>query len=480
MLESKLPIINIANLSLFEMTDKPLHVVILAAGKGSRMRSSTPKVLHQVAGKSLLKHVIEASLELNPEQIHVVVGHAKEQVIEAFADHNDSAKLNWVEQTKQLGTGHAVAQALPAIDDEASVLMLTADVPLIQTETLSKMHAAMATYPLALLTAIMSDPTGLGRITRDDSNAVTGIVEHKDASAAQREINEINSGIICAHADQLRSWLDKVDSNNAQQEYYLTDVVGLAYTSGNPIAALHPQTNSEVMGINDRVQLASAERIYQYNRAQQLMQSGVTIIDPARLDIRGDVTIGADTIIDINVVIEGPTVIGQNVKIAPNCTITGSQIADNVSIHPNTVIEQSELANNVNVGPFARLRPGTQLSSHVRIGNFVETKNAQLGVGAKVNHLSYVGDATVGTDTNIGAGVITCNYDGANKHQTTIGNDVFVGSDSQLVAPVSIADGATIGAGSTITSNVKQGALAISRAKQRQVSAWQRPTKDKK
>lgn len=462
------------------MTDRPLHVVILAAGKGNRMRSSTPKVLHHVAGKSLLGHVIDASLKLEPARIHVVVGHGKEQVIAELAEHSANAKLNWVEQREQLGTGHAVAQALPSIDDNANVLMLTADVPLIQVKTLRAMNDSMSTHPLALLTAIVDDPTGLGRITRDNGDAVTGIVEQKDANAMQREIKEINSGIICAHADQLRTWLEKIDANNAQQEYYLTDVVGLAQKAGNPIAALHPLESSEVMGINDRSQLASAERLYQRHCAERLMRAGVTIVDPYRIDIRGEVEIGEDTSIDVNVVIEGPTIIGRNVKIAPNCVITASKLADNVSIHANTVIEHAELASGVNVGPFARLRPGTKLSEDVKIGNFVETKNAHLAAGAKVNHLSYVGDATVGTNTNIGAGVITCNYDGAYKHQTTIGNDVFVGSDCQLIAPVTIEDGATVGAGSTITSNVKQDSLAISRAKQRQISGWQRPTKDKK
>jgi len=461
------------------MADRSLHIIILAAGKGSRMRSSTPKVLHEIAGKSLLEHIIDTSLELKPTQIHIVIGHGKSQIVDTFKDYKNASQINWVEQNELLGTGHAAAQALPSIKDDADILMLTADVPLIKAQTLQNMIDAMSAYPLALLTAIVDDPSGLGRITRDENNAVTGIVEHKDASSDQHNISEINSGIICAHSKQLRTWLTDIDSNNAQQEYYLTDIVSLAYESGNPIAALHPNTNAEVIGINDRSQLASAERQHQKQRAEKLMQAGVTIIDPSRIDIRGDVEIGQDTIIDVNVVIHGPTKIGQNVHIAPNCTITSSTIAGHVSIHPNTVIEDAELASGVNVGPFARLRPGTKLSNDVRIGNFVETKNAQLAAGAKVNHLSYVGDATVGTNTNIGAGVITCNYDGANKHRTNIGDDVFVGSDSQLVAPVTIEDGATIGAGSTITSNVKQDSLAISRAKQRQISGWQRPSKKK-
>ncbi len=459
------------------MAQKPLHIVILAAGKGSRMRSNLPKVLHQVAGKSLLGHVIDSSLELKPSQIHVVIGHGKDQVIEAFESHASVDRFNWVEQTEQLGTGHAVSQALPAIPENANVLMLTADVPLIKATTLRAMVEAMNSSPLALLTAIVDDPFGLGRITRDDTNAVTGIVEQKDASVEQQRIQEINSGIICAHRDQLGDWLEQIDNNNAQKEFYLTDVVSLAYQAGNPIAALHPQENSEVNGINSRVQLAEVECLYRYAQAVRLMESGVTVLDPHRLDIRGDVEIAQDTIIDVNVVIQGPTKIGSGVYIAPNCVITESVLADNVTVHPNTVIEHSELGSGVNVGPFARLRPGTKLAQDVKIGNFVETKNAQLDEGAKVNHLSYVGDATVGSNTNIGAGVITCNYDGANKHKTTIGKDVFVGSDSQLVAPVEIKDGATIGAGSTITATVEANKLAISRGKQRQIDGWKRPTK---
>ncbi len=459
------------------MSQKPLHIVILAAGKGSRMRSDLPKVLHQVAGKSLLNHVIDSSLKLNPAKIHVVVGHGKDLVVDAFADHLSVERLSWVEQAQQLGTGHAVSQALPDIESNANVLILTADVPLIKTSTLSAMVDLMESCPLALLTAIVEDPFGLGRITRDDSNAVSGIVEQKDANAEQRTITEINSGIICAHRDQLERWLDLVGDNNAQNEFYLTDVVGLAYEAGNPIAAMHPDHNSEVNGINSRVQLAEVERLYQRGQAERLMNAGVTIIDPSRLDIRGDVEIGQDTIIDVNVVINGPTRIGSNVTIAPNCVISDSVIADNVTVHPNTVIENSDLGVGANVGPFARLRPGTTLGKNVKIGNFVETKNAQLDAGAKVNHLSYVGDASVGSNTNIGAGVITCNYDGANKHKTTIGKDVFVGSDSQLVAPVEIEDGATIGAGSTITAKVEANKLAISRGKQRQIDGWKRPTK---
>ena len=439
------------------------------------MRSALPKVLHEVAGKSLIAHVVEAASALKPAAIHVVVGHGKEQVMASLPEH----EINWVEQLEQNGTGHAVQQALPSVGDDANVLMLTADVPLIASETLSQLAEHMQAFPLALLTAHVPNPFGLGRILRE-GDSVVGIVEEKDCTSEQRAITEINSGIMCARSADLKSWLSEVGNSNAQGEYYLTDIVGIAYSHGSPIAALHPSELVEIEGINSRQQLAQVERAYQQQRAAALMDQGVTIIDPARIDIRGDVEIGADTIIDVNCVIEGPTKIGSNVRIAPNCVISAAQIGDDCALHANSVVENAVLGERVNVGPFARLRPGTELADEVRIGNFVETKNAKLAKGAKANHLAYVGDSTVGARTNIGAGVITCNYDGANKHQTTIGDDVFVGSDSQLVAPVVIADGATIGAGSTITSDVKENQLAISRGRQRQIDNWERPSKDKK
>ena len=460
------------------MSAHSLEVVILAAGKGSRMRSSLPKVLHQLAGKTLLEHVIDTALELKPVKVHVVVGHGKEQVIQQCAGLTPQyGDIHWVEQLQQLGTGHAVQQAMPNIDGGSSVLMLTADVPLITEQTLQPLCAAMQAFPLALLTAVMPDPAGLGRIIRDDSDNVCGIVEEKDASAKQRSICEINSGIMCARAADLNAWLSELDNQNAQQEYYLTDIVEIAHHHGNPIGAYQPQQSLEVEGINSRSQLARVERFCQQRTAERLMDSGVTIIDPARIDIRGDVQIGQDTVIDVNCVIVGPTSIGENVSIAPNCVINKSQVGDHSQIHTNTVIEETVIGEHVSVGPFARLRPGTRLSNHVKIGNFVETKNAQLAQGSKANHLSYVGDTTVGSNTNIGAGVITCNYDGANKHQTIIGKDVFVGSDCQLIAPVEIEDGATIAAGSTITTKVHKNQLAISRGKQRQIDGWQRPQK---
>lgn len=449
-----------------------LEVIILAAGKGTRMRSALPKVLHQIAGKPLLGHVIDAVSELSPKHIHVVIGHGKEAVMAAFA----GTPINWVEQSEQLGTGHAVKQAMPNVAKDSNVLLLTADVPLISSGTLSQMVEHMLAFPLALLTAVVQQPTGLGRIIRE-GDSVVGIVEEKDCTPPQREIREINSGMMCARAAELNHWLAALNNNNAQGEFYLTDIVGLAVEGGNPVAALHPKHLFEVAGINSRVQLAEVERVYQQQRAVELMEQGVTIIDPARIDIRGDVSIGQDCIVDVNTIIVGPTKIGENVTIAANCLITACSIDDHSVIHANSVLEQARISKHVNVGPFARLRPGTELADRVRIGNFVETKNAKLEAGAKVNHLSYVGDAKVGADTNIGAGVITCNYDGANKHQTNIGKDVFIGSDSQLVAPVTIADGATIGAGSTITNDVAAEQLAISRGRQRQINGWQRPAK---
>ena len=452
-----------------------LHIVILAAGKGSRMHSSLPKVLHCIAGKPLLAHVINAASKLNPTKLHVIVGHGKELVQTAIKQDN----INWVEQKQQLGTGDAVKQALPYIPDNANVLMLTADVPLISTKSLSGLCDSMNSFPLALLTAIMPDPFGLGRIIRNSSDCVIAIVEQKDATTEQQQISEINSGIMCARASDLKVWLAKIDNNNAQGEYYLTDIIAFAHTDGNQVNAITVDNFTEVEGINDRIQLARVERLYQTQQVETLMESGVTVIDPARLDIRGDVSIGADSIIDINCIINN-TRIGENVSIGPNCVISDSDIAAGTIIHANTIIESSQLAENVSVGPFARLRPGTELSQNVKIGNFVETKNAKLADGAKANHLSYVGDSTVGKNTNIGAGVITCNYDGANKHQTIIGDNVFVGSDSQLVAPVEIESGATIGAGSTITNKVERDQLAISRGRQRQINNWQRPVKDNK
>lgn len=460
------------------MSSTSLEIVILAAGKGTRMKSALPKVLHKIAGKALIQHVVDTALTLSPTKIHIVAGHGKQQVMNSLESHANN--INWVIQEQQLGTGHAVKQALPHIDSASNVLVLYGDVPLISAETLNKLVSSMSSTPLALLTAFLDNPTGYGRILHNNTGDVSGIVEQKDANSEQRAINEINSGFLCAQAGHLADWLNNINDDNSQNELYLTDIVGLAHKTGNPITSIQPASNDEIFGINSRSELANVERLFQRSQAEALMAQGVTIIDPDRIDIRGEVTIGADSIIDVNTVIEGPTVIGCNVNIGPNCVIQQATIADNATINSHTVIEQSSLGEAVVIGPFARLRPGTKLAAKAKIGNFVELKNASLGEGSKVNHLSYVGDAVVGTNTNIGAGVITCNYDGANKFQTSIGDNVFVGSDCQLIAPVSIDNEATIGAGTTLTNNVKAGQLAISRSKQRLIDGWQRPTKKPK
>jgi len=437
------------------------------------MKSHLPKVLHPVAGQPMLSRIIDTAKTLQPTKINIVVGHKKGLIQKAIND----PIINWVEQSEQLGTGHAVNQALPHVQDDAHVLILTGDVPLIAASTIANLVEKLDYFPLALLTAVFDNPTGLGRILRDQSDAVAGIVEEKDASDSQRNIKEINTGVIAAHKAELVDWLSRISNDNAQQEYYLTDVIGLAHQDGAMICSAQPEQNDEVTGVNSRAELAHVERRFQEQIANELMAQGVTIVDPKRIDIRGAVEFGTDVRLDINTVIEGPSKIGNHVTIEANCVIKQATIAEHSHIHSHSVIEQAQIGENVNVGPFARLRPGTVLADEVRIGNFVETKNASLGKGSKANHLSYVGDSSVGQNTNIGAGVITCNYDGANKHKTNIGDNVFVGSDSQLVAPVTIDDGATIGAGTTVTSDVQKDQLAISRSKQKQIDNWARPKK---
>lgn len=452
-----------------------LTVVILAAGQGTRMRSATPKVLHPVAGKSMLAHVIDTARALKPKSIHVVIGHAAEQVRDAFS----APDLSFVVQPQQLGTGHAVAQAMPHIDAE-QVLVLYGDVPLIQQATIERLLTHADPDQLALLTVFLADPTGYGRIIRDQKHAVQAIVEQKDASPEQRQICEGNTGILLAPATRLKAWLARLSNNNAQGEYYLTDVIAMAVGDGVAVATEQPENAWEVQGANDRIQLAELERHYQTRAARSLMQQGVTLRDPQRLDVRGEVEVGRDILIDVNVILEGQVIIEDDVQIGPNCVIRNSILRKGSSVKANSHLDGAELGEGSDCGPFARLRPGTVLGPRTHVGNFVEIKNARLGEGTKAGHLTYLGDTLTGSHCNIGAGTITCNYDGANKWQTVLGNDVFIGSNNSLVAPVSISDGATTGAGSTISQEVPAAALGIGRAKQRNIAGWKRPEKVKK
>lgn len=449
-----------------------LDIVILAAGKGSRMKSNKPKVLHPVAGQPMLSHVITAAKALQPASITIVIGHEAEQI---KAHYSTDQSLLWVEQTEQLGTGHAVLQALGNVEDENDVLVLYGDVPLISTTTLSALMAEKS--PVKLLTAIMDEPFGYGRIVRK-SGEVVAIVEQKDANEQQLEIIEINTGILSAPGAFLKSVLPTLSANNAQGEYYLTDIIGAAAAANIAISGVHPSHNYETLGVNDRVQLADVERIYQHNQALVLLKAGVTLTDPARLDIRGTVTCGSDVVVEPNVIFEGEVRLADGVIIEANCIVKNSQIGKNTRILSHSVIDKATIKENANIGPFARIRPGTCVENDAKIGNFVETKNTVLGEGAKINHLSYVGDTTVGSKANVGAGTITCNYDGVNKHKTTIGAGAFIGSNSALVAPVIIGDNATIAAGSTITTEVPSEALSVARSKQRNIDAWKRPQKN--
>lgn len=451
-----------------------LEVIVLAAGQGTRMRSTLPKVLHQLGGVPLLQHVLNTVAILDPDKVHIVYGYGGEQLLDCFSTTDD--KIRWVAQPEQLGTAHAVNQALPQVPEDNQVLVVYGDIPMISSQTLTSLLQS-AQKSLGILTARLDSPKQYGRIIRDRQDRVVDIVEHKEANAEQITIQEINAGFMAAPAGQLKELLSKVKNSNTQQEYYLTDVVRLAVEMGLAVNDVRCNDEWEITGVNTRAELAVLEREYQKRRAVSLADTGVTIMDLSRLDLRGEVQIGKDSLLDVNVVIEGPVSIGEGVHIEPNCFLKDVVIGDHVRINSNSVIEQAVVGNKVLIGPFARIRPGTKIGEGVHIGNFVELKNAELGDGAKVNHLSYVGDSRIGGQTNIGAGVITCNYDGANKHQTQIGSDVFVGSNSQLVAPIKIGDGATVGAGSTITQDVPEGALAVSRAKQRHVPNWQRPKK---
>ena len=449
-----------------------LDIVILAAGQGTRMRSALPKVLHPVAGKSMLGHVIDTARQLQPHSIQVVIGHGAEAVRERLA----APDLNFVLQAEQLGTGHAVAQALPALSAER-VLILYGDVPLIAAETLQRLLALVSDQQLGLLTVQLADPTGYGRIVRGADGQVEAIVEHKDANAAQRAISEGNTGILAVPGKRLADWLGRLSNSNAQGEYYLTDVIAMAVADGLAVATEQASDEMEVLGANDRIQLSQLERHYQYRAGRRLMAQGVTLIDPARFDLRGEVTVGRDVLIDINVILEGQVVIEDGVHIGPNCVIKDSVLRQGAIVKANSHLDGADVGEGADCGPFARLRPGSVLGAKAHVGNFVELKNAKLGAGAKAGHLSYLGDAEIGARTNIGAGTITCNYDGANKFKTVLGEDVFIGSNSSLVAPVSLGDGATTGAGSTVTTDVPANTLAVGRAKQRNIEGWKRPVK---
>jgi len=452
-----------------------LRIIILAAGQGTRMRSALSKVLHPLGGVPLLQRVIRTARQLDPGRIAVVYGHGGEQVKEVLAHE----PVDWVLQDQQLGTGHAVDQAMPFVQDEDTVLVLYGDVPLIQANTLAMLVEKANAGQLAVLTAELDNPQGYGRMLRDDRGKLVGIVEQKDASAAQLLIHEINSGFLAAPAGRLRSWLQRLDNSNAQGEHYLTDVIAMAADEGVGVESASATNEYEILGVNDRVQLARLERIWQRMQAETLMRGGVTLADPARLDVRGEVNTGQDCSIDSNVILEGKVSLGERVSIGPGCVIKNATIGDDVEIFAHCVIEDGVIGNSCRVGPFARIRPETKLAEQVHVGNFVEIKKTVVAKGSKINHLSYIGDTHMGSGVNIGAGTITCNYDGAYKHLTEIGNNVFVGSDTQLVAPVRVGDGATIGAGSTITRDVPENELTLSRSKQQTITGWTRPSKGK-
>ena len=447
-----------------------LEIIILAAGQGTRMKSPLPKVLHPVAGVPMLQHVVNTARELHPRAIHVVVGHGAQAVQDALGRE----QLNWVIQAEQLGTGHAVLQAMPAVAQDSTVLVLYGDVPLLSPQTLRALVEQAASGP-ALLTARMQDPTGYGRVLRDERGNVMGVVEHKDASPDERRVDEINTGVLAAPAADLNHYLPAVGNANSQGEYYLPDVLAMAVADGKSVPAQVASTELEILGVNDRLQLCQVERELQLRRAEQLLRDGVAIADPARLDIRGTLTCGDGVSIDVNVVMEGDVVLGNGVVIGANCVLKNVRIDEGASIHAMSHLEEALVGAGANVGPYARWRPGTVLAEQARVGNFVETKKARIGVGSKVNHLSYVGDCDMGAGVNVGAGTITCNYDGVNKHKTELGDGVFIGSNSTLVAPIQIAASGFVAAGSTLTKAVGSDELAVSRAKQRNIQGWQRP-----
>ncbi|ULJ62711.1 bifunctional UDP-N-acetylglucosamine diphosphorylase/glucosamine-1-phosphate N-acetyltransferase GlmU [Wielerella bovis] len=449
-----------------------LHIIILAAGKGTRMYSKMPKVLHQIGGKSMLEHVMDTAAQLNPQSVNVVIGHGKEQVLARLAHKN----VNWVEQTEQLGTGHAVKSALPHIPQTGRTLVLYGDVPLIDTATLQQLLDT-AGEEVGLLTDILDNPTGYGRIIRNQNNQVTAIVEEKDANAEQKNIREINTGIFVLPNNKLAGWLNALNANNAQGEYYLTDVIGLANADNIAVHPLAVRASYLAAGVNNKVQLSKLERIYQKNRTDELLKQGVTLLDPARFDVRGSLKCGQDVVIDVNCVFSGSVELADDVQIGANCVIHNAKIGTGTVIAPFSHLEDCVIGANAQIGPFARLRPNAVLADEVHIGNFVEVKNSTIGKGSKANHLTYLGDATIGTKTNIGAGTITCNYDGVNKHKTVIGDEVRIGSDTMLVAPVVVGDKATTAAGSVITKNCEPNKLVVARAKQVTIEGWVRPEK---
>ena len=447
-------------------------VVVLAAGKGTRMKSALPKVLHPVGGVAMVQRIINTAESLTATAVHLVYGHGAD-LLQANVS---GQQINWCLQAEQLGTGHAVMQTVEHISDEEDVMILVGDAPLIKADTLQRLIDVKASCDLALLTVNLDDPTGMGRIIRNDDNIVA-IVEHKDATEAQRAITEINTGMMMMPGKDLKRWLSELNNDNAQGEYYLTDVIAMAANEGKVIKAAQPDSPLEVEGVNNRIQLARLERTLQQWQAEELMTNGATLADPLRVDVRGELTTGQDVFIDINTVFKGKVTLGNNVVIGPNCVLIDCEVADNAVIEANSIVEQASVGESCTVGPYGRLRPGAVMERGAKVGNFVEMKKARLGEGAKANHLTYLGDADIGAGSNIGAGTITCNYDGVNKSKTLIGENAFIGSNSALVAPVEIGAGATVAAGSIITAKVPDDALAVARSKQRNIAGWQRPKK---
>lgn len=464
----------------FFVTDRrmSLEIVILAAGQGKRMLSDKPKVMHELAGKPMLTHVLNTARQLNPSRVHVVVGDRASLV---KAHYDGDPDLSWVEQAERLGTGHATTQALPVISDDSMVLVMFGDVPLMTKETLGRcVEMALGKGGVALVTADLVEPSGYGRIIRGKDERIIAIVEERDANETQRSITEVNTGVMAAPACLFKRFLAGLSDDNSQSEYYLTDVVVAAVHEDVPVSAVKAELPEEAVGVNDRMQLARLERHYQRRRCEELMLEGVSLMDPSRVDLRGALRAGTDCVIDINVVFEGDVVLGDRVRIGPNCFVRDCTLGDGVIVEANTVIDGAHVGREAMIGPFARLRPGTELGDDVKIGNFVETKKARVGAGTKASHLAYLGDATLGEDCNVGAGTITCNYDGVEKHETHIGSGVFIGTNATLVAPLLVEDDAYIGAGSTITAKVEKEDLAVGRGKQRNIKGWTPPSKRKR